>query len=160
MTSNVGAREINKGTSFGFNPDSDEHSHSKMKEKILESMKNIFNPEFLNRVDDTIVFHPLNEANMLKIVDLEISEMMKKLEDKKITVVLSKGAKKFLAEKGFDPVMGARPLKRAIQKSVEDPLAEEILRGNFVDGSKIRVVLRGSKLGFVTESEVVKIDDK
>ncbi len=152
MTSNVGARDINKSVSFGFSSDEEGISYDKMKGKIIESIKNVFNPEFLNRIDDTIVFRALSEKDMLDIVELELKEMLAKLDDKNITVELTSGAKKFLAKEGYDPVLGARPLKRAIQKFVEDPLAEEILKGKFMDGAKIKVVIKGDKLGFTDEA--------
>ncbi|MCP4725799.1 MAG: ATP-dependent Clp protease ATP-binding subunit [bacterium] len=153
MTSNVGARDINKSVSFGFSSDEEGVSYDKMKSKIMESIKNVFNPEFLNRIDDTIVFRSLTENDMLDIVELEIKEILTKLDDKQITVELTSGAKKFLAKEGFDPVLGARPLKRAIQKFVEDPLAEEILKGKFADGAKIKIVIKGDKLDFTDETK-------
>jgi ATP-dependent Clp protease ATP-binding subunit ClpC len=121
-----------------------------MKTKITDKVKKVFNPEFLNRVDDVIVFRPLLTDDMLKIVELEFKEILEKLSERKITVKLSTGAKKFLAEKGYDPVLGARPLKRAIQKYIEDTLAEDLLKGKFNDGETIKVVVKGDKLGFTS----------
>ncbi|MFC1556775.1 ATP-dependent Clp protease ATP-binding subunit [candidate division KSB1 bacterium] len=161
MTSNVGARDIKKNFSIGFSDSSSASNYDDMKKKIFENIKRIFNPEFLNRIDDLIVFHQLTLSDMLKIVDLELKEILTKLEERQITVILSSGARKFLAEKGFDEVMGARPLKRAVQRYVEDPLAEEILKGKFGDGSTIKVVVRGDKLGFTDgTNKLVKIDNE
>ena len=148
MTSNIGARDIKKGTSFGFTGGSEATSFEEMKNKIMENVKRIFNPEFLNRIDDTIIFKTLNKKSMLKIVDLVLKEILDKLSDRNLTIKLTLGAKEFIAKKGFDPVCGARPLRRAIQKYIEDPLAEEILRGRFPDGSLVKVRVKGEKLHF------------
>ncbi|MCH7783183.1 ATP-dependent Clp protease ATP-binding subunit, partial [candidate division KSB1 bacterium] len=160
MTSNVGSRDIKSNVSFGFSSGSDESNYNAMKSKILDNMKRVFNPEFLNRIDDAIVFKSLTMEDMVKIVDLEFKAILEKLSDRKITLVLSAGAKKFLAEKGFDMVMGARPLKRAIQKYVEDPLAEDILKGKFCEGTKIKIAVRGDKLAFTDATKTpLNIDD-
>jgi len=160
MTSNVGARDISKNVSFGFSHENKETSYQDMKNKIMENLKRIFNPEFLNRLDETIVFRPLAKDDMIKIVDLVMEEITAKIADRKISIVLSQGAKEFLAEKGFDPVFGARPLKRAIQRYVEDPIAEEILRSRFSNGSNIKVKLRGKNLYFTeNKSEEISLKD-
>lgn len=149
MTSNIGAREIGKGSSFGFAQRDEQSDYNQMKDKIIAEMKRIFNPEFLNRIDEVVVFHSLNLDHMIKIVDIVLEEVLKRIEDREITISLTEDAKKFLAEKGFDPVFGARPLKRTIQKYVEDPLAEEFLKGRFHDGSHIQVKKKGDRLEFV-----------
>lgn len=160
MTSNVGSRDIKSNVSFGFSSGSDESNYNAMKSKIMDNMKRVFNPEFLNRIDDAIVFKSLTMEDMVKIVDLEFKAILEKLSDRKITIVLSAGAKKFLAEKGFDMLMGARPLKRAIQKYVEDPLAEDILKGKFCEGTKIKIAVRGDKLAFTDATKTpLNIDD-
>ena len=100
-------------------------------------MKKLFNPEFLNRIDDTIVFRKLTRDNIMNIIEIEIKGLYKNLEDNKLDLLLDQTAKEFLVDKGFDEKFGARPLKRAIQKYIEDPLAEEILRGSFKEGTKI-----------------------
>ena len=128
-------------------------THLEVKQKIMDNIKRIFNPEFLNRIDNIIVFKPLSIDDMLKIVDIEFKEMLNKLKDRNIIVKLSTGARKFLAEKGFDSVLGARPLKRAIQRYVDDPLAGEILKGRFGDGSKIKIAIRGDKLSFTDSTK-------
>ena len=160
MTSNVGAREIKRNASFGFSSGSKEADYNSMKIKIMDNVKRIFNPEFLNRIDETVVFKALDFDNILKIVDLEFKAILEKLSERKISVNLSAGARKFLAEKGHDAVLGARPLKRAIQRYVEDPLAEEILKGKFGDGRKIKIVVRGDKLSFSGSIKApLKLDD-
>jgi len=149
MTSNVGARDIKKGGGIGFSFDSDIADYDAMRNKILEEVKRMFNPEFINRVDEMVVFHPLQKSHMIHIIDIVIAEMLNKVEDREIEVELTKGAKEFLAERGFDPVYGARPLRRTIQKLVEDGLAEEILRNKFSDGSQIQVRKKGDSLEFI-----------
>lgn len=149
LTSNVGTREIKKNISIGFSQKVEDSDHKVMKEKISQELKRLFNPEFLNRLDDFIFFRKLNKKEMIKIVDLMITEMGGRLLERNITLELSDGAKEFIAEQGFDPILGARPLKRAIQKHIEDPLADEILKEKFVDGSTIKIKMKNKKqLGF------------
>ncbi|MEJ2105404.1 MAG: hypothetical protein P8X47_12635 [Ignavibacteriaceae bacterium] len=108
-----------------------------MKDTVEDAMKKLFNPEFLNRIDDTIVFRHLNKEDIMEIITIEIKDLYKNLEENKMDLILDQSAKEFLVEKGFDEKYGARPLRRAIQKYVEDPLAEEILRGSFKEGTRI-----------------------
>ncbi|MCZ6819020.1 MAG: AAA family ATPase, partial [Calditrichaeota bacterium] len=152
MTSNLGARDIKKGSGIGFGFDSDTADYDGMSRRIMEEVKRLFNPEFLNRVDESVVFHPLHKEHMVQIIDIVIDEMLNKVQDREIEIRLSKGAKEYLAEQGFDPVYGARPLRRTIQKFIEDPIAEEILRGKFGDGSQISVKKKGDALEFVETS--------
>jgi len=159
MTSNIGARQIRKAGGFGFSSDSEETDYEGMKDRVLEELKRIMNPEFLNRLDEIVVFRYLQKANMLKIVDLVIEEMLDKVSDRDIEIMLNKRAKEFIAEKGFDPVSGARPLRRTIQKYIEDPIAEEMLKGNFSDGSVIQVKLKKDSLEFTElRRRAAKID--
>ncbi|MFC1724707.1 ATP-dependent Clp protease ATP-binding subunit [candidate division KSB1 bacterium] len=146
MTSNVGSRDINKGVNFGFSSSGGSISYDKMKERILENVKKLFNPEFLNRIDDMIVFRPLDQKDMGKIVELVLEEVSLKIKDKIKSISLTKGAKEFISEQGFDPVYGARPLRRAIQKNVEDPIAEEILKGKINENAIIKFNLKGGKI--------------
>jgi len=131
MTSNLGARQIKGGKTLGFQKEDSSTSYEQMKQKLLEETRKTFNPEFLNRIDETIVFHALGMKEVLQIIDILLSDVSKRLEEKGITFELTSKAKEFLAEKGYSPTFGARPLRRAIQKQVEDPLAEEILKGQF-----------------------------
>ena len=149
MTSNIGTREIRKGGGFGFSRTDEDTSYETMKNRIMEEVKRLFNPEFLNRVDEIIVFRSLNKADIVKIVDIVLDEMLEKVADRDIEIELTKSAKEFIAERGFDPVFGARPLKRTIQKYIEDPIAEKIIKGNFSDGSVIRVKKKGDELDFI-----------
>lgn len=150
LTSNIGAREIHKNSGvFGFGRSDEESDYDAMREKLIEQVKKLFNPEFLNRVDDIVVFRSLNRDDMLKIIDIVISDMLAKVSDRNMKIDLSRSAKEFLADSGFDPQYGARPLKRTIQKFVENPIAEEILKGRFGDNSTIRVRKKGSNLEFI-----------
>ncbi len=148
LTSNIGARKVTKGGGFGFSKDDADTNYETMRSRIIEEVKNVFNPEFLNRVDELVVFRQLSLEDMLVIIDIVIEEMLDKVRDRNIRIDLTKGAKEYLAELAFDPVYGARPLKRTIQKHIEDPIAEEMLKGVFVDGSHIHVKKKGDGLEF------------
>ncbi len=137
MTSNVGTRDIKDISSFGFGDANQKDHYDKMKDTVEEAMKKLFNPEFLNRIDDTIVFRNLNKEDIMQIINIEIKDLYKNLEENKMDLILDQSAREFLVDKGYDEKYGARPLRRAIQKYVEDPLAEEILRGSFKEGTKI-----------------------
>ncbi len=139
MTSNVGADMLRKKGFLGFVSQREDVTYNEMKEKLLEEVKRTFKPEFLNRIDDTIVFQSLTKENLYQIVDLEIKEVGNRLKEQQIEISLSKEAIELLIEKGFDPVFGARPLKRTIQRLLEDPLAEDIISGRFKEGSKVKV---------------------
>ena len=153
MTSNIGARMVVKGGGFGFAKSNEEQDYEKMKERIIEQVRHVFNPEFINRIDDIVVFRQLHRDDMLKIVDIVMSEISTKLSSRQIKIELTKGAKDFIVDKGFDPIYGARPLKRTIQKYLEDPIAEELLRGSVVDGMTVRVRKKAEALEFVPISQ-------
>jgi ATP-dependent Clp protease ATP-binding subunit ClpC len=140
MTSNVGASTIKRQTSLGFGAmNADESDFEGMKEKILEESKRYFKPEFLNRLDDLVVFHMLEKADLNQIVDLEVSKLVSRLKEKNIDMTLAEEARELLSEKGFDPNYGARPMRRAVERYLEDPLAEALLRGSVKAGDKVRV---------------------
>jgi ATP-dependent Clp protease ATP-binding subunit ClpC len=145
MTSNIGARDIKVSKGFGFSEETIGDKYKHMKSMIEESVKRVFNPEFLNRIDDTIIFHQLSKDDITKIIDIQVKDLFKRMNNLNITIELSKQAKEFLAEKGYDQLYGARPLRRALQKYVEDPIAEEILKQKFGDGSIIKVKLNKKK---------------
>lgn len=148
MTSNVGADMLRKQGSLGFVAPKEEITYEHMKDRLLEEVKKTFKPEFLNRVDDIIVFKSLTRENLYNIVELEIADVVKRLKDKQIDMQLTKEALELLIEKGFDPVYGARPLKRTIQRLLEDPMAEELLLGTYKEGSKVKVTRKGDQLAF------------
>jgi ATP-dependent Clp protease ATP-binding subunit ClpC len=139
MTSNVGARDMVKGKSLGFAQPDTHTSFERMAEKVKEEINKVFNPEFLNRLDDVIVFHPLTREHIAQIVVILLREVQKRLGDEELTLRLTPAASDFLVDHGYDEHFGARPLKRAIQKYVEDPLSEKILVGEFARGDEIEV---------------------
>src|SRR5213596_3477021 len=148
LTSNVGAETIRKQTTIGFTAASEVASYDRMKEKILDEAKKSFRPEFLNRLDDVIVFRALNRPDLIQILDLEVKKVMERLKGRKIHLQLDDKAKDFLVEKGYDPIYGARPMRRAVERYLEDPLAEEILKGHLHDNDPIQVTVEGDKLVF------------
>jgi ATP-dependent Clp protease ATP-binding subunit ClpC len=148
LTSNVGAETIKRQTSIGFTKSSDEASYEKMKEKILDESKKAFRPEFLNRLDDVIVFRSLTKPDLIEILDLELKKVVQRLKGRNIQLQLDEKAKDFLVEKGYDPTYGARPMRRAVERFLEDPLAEEILKGKLHDNSPISVTMGEDKLVF------------
>jgi len=142
MTSNVGAELISRQTSLGFAVSRDEaktqeEAYKEMKEKLLAELKRTFRPEFLNRVDGIMVFKALTEEEIKRIVDLELKKVRKRLEEQQIGLEVSDAAKEHLAKEGYDANFGARPLKRVIQRLVEDPLSEELLAGEFQEGDNV-----------------------
>ncbi len=149
MTSNIGAELIKKQTSLGFGVTSrDEASYDVMREKILEEAKRVLKPEFINRLDDLIVFHTLTKPDLVKIVELEVSKVEARVKAKQIHFTLDEKAKEFLIEKGYDPTYGARPMRRAVERFLEDPFAEEILRGHIKAGDTVSITAEASKLNF------------
>jgi ATP-dependent Clp protease ATP-binding subunit ClpC len=148
MTSNIGARQIRHGSGFGFSEADEKADYNSMRDRIMEELKRLFNPEFINRVDEIVVFRHLQRKDMVDIVDIVIEDILAKIADRQITISLTNPAKEYIAEHGFDPVSGARPLKRTIQKHIEDPIAEEILKEKFADGSDIEVRIKNGKLEF------------
>ncbi|MGW8322689.1 MAG: ATP-dependent Clp protease ATP-binding subunit, partial [Thermodesulfobacteriota bacterium] len=153
MTSNLGARVIDKNAPLGFQKPTGETMYEKIKDSVLSELRRTFNPEFLNRVDDVVVFHPLERSHLIQILDLLVSELNERLIDQELQVELSDEVKEWVLEHYYQPMYGARPLRRAIQKTLEDPLSEEILKGRFQETARIRVELEGGEPIFV-ESEV------
>ena len=148
LTSNVGSETLKKNNVIGFGASKDEFSYEKMKEKTLDEAKKAFRPEFLNRLDDVIVFRQLTKPDLITILDLEVAKVMERLKHKNIQLVLDEKAKDLLLEKGFDPQYGARPMRRSVEKHLEDPLAEELLRGNLTPGELVQVSVADGKLTF------------
>jgi ATP-dependent Clp protease ATP-binding subunit ClpC len=144
MTSNVGARLISKGKSLGFMPAEDkEKDYREMKDTVMDEVKRVFNPEFINRIDEVIVFRPLTEADMVHILELNLRKVEKKLDDRKLKLSITDAAKKFLIKTGFDANYGARPILRTVQRLLEDPIAEFILNANAKPGATIKADYKG-----------------
>ncbi|MCM8784984.1 MAG: ATP-dependent Clp protease ATP-binding subunit [Candidatus Omnitrophica bacterium] len=139
MTSNIGTEILKNKSVIGFLTPEEKTSFENSKNEIIEKVKKTFRPEFLNRLDDIIIFHPLTQEHLLKIVEIEVGKVRERLKELKVNLIVTDEAKKFLVEKGTNPEFGARPLKRAISRYVEDPLSEEILKGNFIEGDDIIV---------------------
>ncbi|NLM45690.1 MAG: ATP-dependent Clp protease ATP-binding subunit [Firmicutes bacterium] len=148
MTSNVGASELKKQSTLGFRAADEGQAFEDMKDKLFAELKRTFRPEFLNRIDEVIVFHPLNEEHLAQIVTLMLREVEKRLSDYGISFTVSEAAKKLLAAEGYDPTYGARPLRRVIQRRIEDELSERMLRGEFTAGDTVHVDAADGKLVF------------
>jgi len=148
MTSNVGAEFIKRQTAMGFGAIAGHESYEAMRDKILEESKRVFKPEFLNRLDDMIVFHQLERNDLVQIVDLEVAKVVDRVRAKNIRIQLDPTAVEFLIDKGYDPTYGARPMRRAVERYLEDPLAEELLRTNIKQGDIVEVYAAGEQLAF------------
>jgi ATP-dependent Clp protease ATP-binding subunit ClpC len=148
MTSNVGSDTIRKQSTLGFSPITDESTYERVREKILEESKRVFRPEFLNRLDDLIVFRSFTKPDLIQILSLEVEKVLERLRKKNLRLELDEKAKDLLVEKGYDPQYGARPMRRAVERFFEDPLAEEILKGALHEGELIQVTAENDKLVF------------
>ncbi|MEA2015939.1 MAG: ATP-dependent Clp protease ATP-binding subunit [Actinomycetota bacterium] len=149
MTSNLGAREIQKNTPMGFKKiNTDDLSYDEIKEKVMNELKKAFRPEFLNRVDEVTVFHKLKKQQIYSIMDLMMSRLQQQLELQGITIELKKSAKDLLLKKGYDPSMGARPMRRCIQSMIENPLSEKLISGEVKSGQKVEVRAKDKKMNF------------
>ncbi|WP_344313830.1 ATP-dependent Clp protease ATP-binding subunit [Fodinicola feengrottensis] len=173
MTTNLGTRDVSKAVSLGFQSGNDQASnYERMKQKVQDELKQHFRPEFLNRIDDIVVFHQLSQEEIIQIVDIMIARVSTQLKNKDMGLTLTQNARTFLAKKGFDPVLGARPLRRTIQREIEDTLSEKILFGEVQPGQNITIDVEGdpevpdkAKLTFATgdkpaEKELVAAKDK
>jgi len=157
MTSNVGSDIIAKGASLGFvTGDEEKSARESLKEKVMAALKENFRPEFLNRIDEIIIFNYLGKPEIKKIVDLELQKVAKRLQNKTIGIEFTERVKEFLAEKGFDPNLGARPLKRVIQKLVLDPLSLKIVSGEVKDGERVIVDLEADRIIFRTAKDLIR----
>ncbi len=161
MTSNVGSDLISQYHSLGFVGGKEEKKKKEsLKEKVMEALREKFRPEFLNRIDEIIIFNYLGKKEIRKIVDLELKKVEERLAKKKIKISISKGAKELLAEKGFDPNLGARPLKRVIQKLILDPLSLKIVSGEIKEGEKVLIDVKGGEIIFKTPKDFLKLHKK
>jgi ATP-dependent Clp protease ATP-binding subunit ClpC len=159
MTSNLAARSIEKGTSLGFRKE--ETGYERVKDNIRDELKRTFNPEFLNRIDDVVIFNPLSKESILLIVDIEIKKVNETLTEKGLRLEVTDEAREWIGKEGYDPAYGARPLRRVIQRHIEDTLSEEVLRGKFQEPGVILVKLAGDELVFESkeDSEILSVQD-
>jgi ATP-dependent Clp protease ATP-binding subunit ClpC len=148
MTSNLGTRDLKKTGGIGFRQETGGTEYEKMERQVKEELKRLFSPEFLNRLDEALVFRALGKEQISQIIDLQIGEINKRMADRGIRLTLTQSARDLLAEKGYDPVYNARYMNQTIQRLVEDPLAEELLKGKFVDGDEVKVGKKGDSLTF------------
>jgi ATP-dependent Clp protease ATP-binding subunit ClpC len=148
LTSNLGADFIRHSKSLGFGKPDAEGDYEKLKEQMIDESKRVFKPELLNRIDEMIVFRQLQKSDVEKILDIELAKVRKRLAAKKIELNLSEAATDLLISKGYDPAYGARPLRRAVQRFLEDPLAEEILGGNIHNDEVVEVTVEKDRLKF------------
>jgi ATP-dependent Clp protease ATP-binding subunit ClpA len=157
MTSNIGSEIIAREVSLGFiGGDEEANQKESLREKVMAALKDNFRPEFLNRIDEIIIFNYLGESEIKKIVDLELQKVANRLQRKSIDIKVTESAKEFLAKRGFDPNLGARPLKRVIQKLVLDPLSLKIISGEIEEAEKIIVDFEDNQIIFRTHKNLVK----
>ena len=159
LTSNVGAERLQKGSAMGFTPPDDEEDYARMKENLTEEAKKVFRPEFLNRFDDILVFRSLGRDELTQILELELEKVRKRLAERDIHFELDASARDLLLEKGFDPTYGARPMRRAVERYLEDPMAEEIIRGDLREGETISISAKDDKLEFTQKESSAKGED-
>ena len=159
LTSNVGAERLKKGATMGFTAPDDEQDYERMKENLTEEAKKIFRPEFLNRFDDIVVFRSLGRGELTQILDLELEKVQKRLAQRNLHFELNDAARDLLLEKGHDPTYGARPMRRAVEKYLEDPMAEEIIRGNLREGETIAISAKDDQLVFTQKKAKAKDED-
>jgi ATP-dependent Clp protease ATP-binding subunit ClpC len=148
MTSNAGAREITRDSHVGFKSSDGLMNYTDIKSSALNELKRLFRPEFINRVDEIVVFHSLDREQVRSILEIELADVQTRLAEKEITLEVSKKAKEHLIDVGYDVKFGARPLRRTIQREIEDPLAMEILKERFGEGSHVVVSIRSDKISF------------
>jgi ATP-dependent Clp protease ATP-binding subunit ClpC len=153
MTSNIGAGDISKMKRVGFSAGEEEETYEEMKLKMLDALKKTMRPEFINRIDDIIIFRRLEQDTLYKIADLQVAELQKRLSDKDIKISLSAEAKNYVVEKGSDLTYGARPLKRAMQKLIEDRLSEKIIQKELKEGDSVTVEIENDELAFKINRE-------
>ena len=157
MTSNLGTKLIQKGVSLGFHRSDQTDRDQRMKDEVLAELRRTFSPEFLNRVDEVVVFHQLEKEHLLSIIDIIIRELNVRLMDRGVQLEVGDDVKQWLIKEGYQPLYGARPMRRTIQKNIGDPLSEELIRGRFKDVRRIKVVLRDDSPLFVEEEAMAGV---
>ena len=159
LTSNVGAARLKKGATMGFTAPDDDLDHERMRENLTEEAKKVFRPEFLNRFDDIVVFRSLGKEELTQILELELEKVEKRLAQRNLHFELDESARDLLRNQGYDPSYGARPMRRAVEKHLEDPMAEEIIRGNLREGVMVSISAKDEKLVFTQKKAKAKGED-
>jgi len=157
MTSNIGARLIDGDSHVGFKRKSAEDVFKRIREDVSGELKRTFNPEFLNRVDETVIFHPLEKEHLLKIVDLQLAQLNERVKEQAMELVVDADVREWIMEKGYDPAYGARPMRRVIQKYIEAPLSDEIIKGTFTTHHRVRVYLKDGEIAFKPEPALAEV---
>jgi ATP-dependent Clp protease ATP-binding subunit ClpC len=157
MTSNIGTKLIQKGVSLGFQNEEQGEQHRRRKEDVLGELRRAFSPEFLNRIDEIVVFHPLEKDHLFNILDILLRELNLRLLDKGVTIEVDDEVKHWLIKEGYEPLYGARPMRRTIQRAIGDPLSEELIKGRFKDNRKIKVVLRDGTPAFIEQEAMAEV---
>jgi ATP-dependent Clp protease ATP-binding subunit ClpC len=158
MTSNIGTKHLQKGTSLGFHRDNEGEAARRMKDEVMAELKHAFSPEFLNRIDDVVVFHALEKTHLVTIVDILLHELNQRLVERGVELEVSDEVKAWLIQEGFQPLYGARPMRRCIQKNIGDPLSEELIKGRFRgEFRKVKVVLKDGTPAFVEEEALAGV---
>jgi ATP-dependent Clp protease ATP-binding subunit ClpC len=155
MTSNVGAQTINKTKSLGFGSDNEGLSYKEMKGRVTSELRKIFRPELLNRIDEIIVFHKLERQDMRNIIEIQIKRLRQQMAEREVSVEFTREALDKLSDAGYDPAFGARPLKRVLQRMIEDPMSEMILKGEIPNGSKVIIEPNDTSYEEVAEGETI-----
>ena len=157
MTSNVGTKHLQKGTSLGFHRENQEEAGRRMKDEVMGELKHAFSPEFLNRIDEVVVFHALEKSHLILIVDHLLNELNKRLVERTVELEVSDEVKAWLIQVGYQPNFGARPMRRAIQKHIGDPLSEELIKGRFRECHRVKVLLKDGAPEFVEEEAMAGV---
>jgi ATP-dependent Clp protease ATP-binding subunit ClpC len=157
MTSNLGSKLIQKGAAMGFQSESPEDARRRQKADILGELKHAFSPEFLNRIDEVVVFHALDKTHLITIVENLLAELNQRLVERGVELEVSEEVKAWLIQEGYQPLYGARPMRRCIQKNIGDPLSEELIKGRAREFRKIKVVLKDGAPAFVEEEALAGV---
>ena len=157
MTSNLGTKMIQKGVSLGFQREGQVEQNSRMKDEVKAELKRTFSPEFLNRIDETVIFHPLEKEELFDILDILIKELNVRLLERGVQLEVGDDVKHWLIKEGYEPLYGARPLRRTIQRILGDPLSEELIKGRFKDATKVKVLIRDGAPSFVEEEAMAEV---
>jgi ATP-dependent Clp protease ATP-binding subunit ClpC len=157
MTSNIGTKLIQKGVSLGFQSGEHGEQSRRRKEDVLGELRRSFSPEFLNRIDEIVVFHPLEKEHLFNILDILLRELNLRLLDKGVTIEVDEEVKHWLIKEGYEPLYGARPMRRTIQRAIGDPLSEELIKGRFKDSRKIKVVMRDGVPAFIEQEAMAEV---